>query len=244
MSTESGGTEGEVDLDALYAVPALLPGQAHVRSNFVCSLDGAVELDGRSGRLGGDADRTVFATLRQLCDVILVGAGTVRAENYGSFDVPAGRRKTRIDAGMAPVPPIAVVTASLDLDPAADLFSAEVRPIVLTCATAPAQRRESLREVADIHVCGYDAVDAHLALGTLVELGMSRVLTEGGPQWHTQLARAHLLDELCLTLAPLLAGPGRTGMAAGERWVAPVGFTLAHVLAADDYLFLRYRRQP
>lgn len=238
---KSPDLDESLDLDELYRVPALAPGQAHVRSNFVSSLDGAAELDGTSGALGGEADRLVFSTLRQLCDVVLVGAGTVRSENYGGVVVPAGRRDRRVAAGLAPVPPVAVVSASLGLDPAARLFTAEVPPIVLTCAAAPAERKAALRKAAEVEECGDERVDPSLALARLVELGLPRVLTEGGPRLHAQLIAAGLLDELCLTLAPVLAGPGRAGVTAGDRWTTPTGFQLGHVLTDGDYLFLRYR---
>lgn len=234
---------GRLDLEDLYRVLPPPAGRAHVRSNFVSSLDGAAELDGTSGALGGEADRAVFATLRQLCDVVLVGAGTARTENYGGVVVSQPRQAERVRTGQAAVPPVAVVTASLDLDPEARLFGgAEVRPIVLTCAAAPEARKAALRAVADVHECGDKVVNPTLAVAQLVELGLPRVLTEGGPRLHAQLAAAGLLDELCLTVAPVLAGPGRTSVVAGDPWPAPTGFHLGHVLAADDFLFLRYRR--
>ena len=118
-----------VVLAAHYAYPEHL-GAPHVRVNFVASTDGAVTVDGRSGGLGSDADRRVFGTLRELAEVVLVGAGTVRAENYGG-----ARKPTR---GRADPPPIAVVTGSADLDPGARLFTdTRVAPIVLTGPDAP-----------------------------------------------------------------------------------------------------------
>jgi riboflavin biosynthesis pyrimidine reductase len=174
--------------------------------------------------------------------VVLVGAGTVRHENYGPVVVPPERRVRRRAAGLAEVPPIAVVTASAGLDPAARLFGVEARPIVLTCAAASPARRQALSVVADVVVCGDTTVDLALALAALAERGLTRVLTEGGPLLHAQLGDAGLLDELCLTLAPLLAGPGRIGIAQGEPWPRPVAMRLVHVLAEDDSLFLRYRR--
>jgi riboflavin biosynthesis pyrimidine reductase len=233
---------GDVDLDALYAIPPLAPGAWHVRSNFVASADGAAEVDGRSGGLAGSADRRVFRTLRWLSDVVLVGAGTARDENYGPVVVPPDRREMRVAAGLAPVPPVAVVTRSLDVDPAARLFAAEVRPVLLTCETAPEARRRALAEVADVRVCGEDAVDPRAALAVLTDRGWTRILTEGGPMLHATLAADGLLDELCLTIAPLLGGPGHRGIVRGTRWPGTLGLTLVHVLEEDGTLFLRYRR--
>ncbi|WP_101835055.1 pyrimidine reductase family protein [Frankia canadensis] len=232
----------EADLDAAYAYPAEAAHTSYVRSNFVGAVDGAAEVDGRSGPLGGEADLRVFRTLRWLSDVVLVGAGTARHENYGPVIVPPERRERRRAAGLAEVPPVAVVTASAGLDPAARLFDAEVRPLVLTCDAASPARRAALAEVAEVVVCGDAAVDMPRALAALAARGLTRVLTEGGPMLHAQLGGAGLLDELCLTVAPLLAGPGRIGIVQGAAWPRPVSMRLVHVLAEDDNLFLRYRR--
>ncbi|MDT3444799.1 MULTISPECIES: pyrimidine reductase family protein [unclassified Pseudofrankia] len=229
------------DLDAAYAVPALLPGTAHVRANFVASADGAAEVSGRSGALGGPADRWVFRTLRWLADVVVVGAGTARTEDYGPAIVPPERREARVAAGLAPVPPIAVISGSMELDPTARLFDAEVRPLLLTRASAPADRVAALREVADVVVCGDERVELKAALAELVARGLPRVLTEGGPLLHAQLAGAGLLDELCLTVAPLLGGPGHLGIVAGLPWPSARAMELAHLLEEDGTLFLRYR---
>ncbi|MCM3884253.1 pyrimidine reductase family protein [Frankia sp. R82] len=232
----------EVDLDQAYAYPEQAAGRSYVRSNFVSSADGGAEVGGRSGPLGGDGDRQVFRTLRWLCDVVLVGAGTVRHENYGPVIVPPQRRELRVAAGLAAVPPVAVVTASATLDPAARLFDAEVRPVVLTCAAAPADRRAALAQVAEVVLCGDNTVEPAAALAALAERGLTRVLLEGGPTLHAQLAGAGLLDELCLTVAPLLAGPDRKTITMGDGWPEPARLRLIQVLTEDGSLFLRYQR--
>ncbi|WP_322752703.1 pyrimidine reductase family protein [Frankia sp. Cas3] len=233
----------DVDLDAFYGLPPVAVGGVHVRSNFVSSLDGAAEVDGRSGGLGGSADRRVFRMLRWLADVVLVGAGTAVAEDYGPVVVPPERRDRRLAAGQAPIPPVAVVSGSLRLDPSARLFSADVRPLVLTCRAAPADRYRDLAAVADMLVCGDETVDLATALHVLAGRGLGRVLCEGGPSLHASLAGADLLDELCLTLAPLLAGPDHARIVGGHRWPKPVTMTLGHVLEDDGSLFLRYLRR-
>lgn len=233
------------DLDAAYALAAPGPGTAHVRANFVAAADGAAEVDGRSAALGGPGDRQVFRTLRWLADVIVVGAGTARAENYGGAVVPPDRREARVAAGLAPAPPIAVISGSLALDPAARLFTAQVRPLILTCARAPADRAAALRAVADVVICGDEEVVPALMLAELAARGLPRVLTEGGPKLHARLADAGVLDELCLTVAPVLAGPGHLGIVDGPAWPAARQLELAHALEEDGSLFLRYRlRRP
>jgi riboflavin biosynthesis pyrimidine reductase len=231
------------DLDAAYAHPVPPAGSAHVRANFVASADGAAEVDGRSQALGGPGDRQIFHTLRWLADVVLVGAGTARAENYGPAVVPPPRQEARAAAGLAPVPPIAVISGSLSFDPAARLFAAEVRPLLLTCVSAPAERVAAMREVAEVVVCGDEYVELDQVLGALAARGLPRVLTEGGPTLHAGLAAAGLLDELCLTVAPVLAGPEHLGVMAGGAWPKARPMELAHALEEDGSLFLRYRVQ-
>jgi len=215
-----------VDLATAYAVDA----DRHVRVNFVSSVDGAVTIHGKSQGLGSDGDRALFGLLRTMADVVLVGAGTVRTENYG------GAKPTNGHA-----PPIAVVTKSLDLDPSSRLFTdTSARPIIITCAASPARVREQLAEVADVVVAGDIDVDIAAALDVLADRGLRRVLCEGGPHLLGTLAAAGRVDELCLTLAPLLAGGNAGRIVAGYLPVVVEPMRLLHVLEEDGYLFLRY----
>ena len=229
----------EVDLDLAYAYPDA--GRC-VRANMVTSLDGAAVLDDVSGTLSGPADRRVFAVLRGLADLILVGAGTVRREHYGGARPNAERQQRRRAAGLAPVPPIAVVSRSLELDPAGRFFAdTAVRPLVLTCAAAPSDRRAALGNVAEVVVAGDDMVDLGVALAELDTRGYSRVLCEGGPRLLAGVVAGAHLDELCLTVSPLMtAGPaGR--MLAGPALPKLAGAELTGALEEDGALFLRYR---
>lgn len=220
-------------LAAEYAYPDPLPAP-WVRVNFVASADGAVSVEGRSRGLGSPADRRVFGLLRELADVVLVGAGTVRVEDYRG-----ARRPTR---GRATPPPIAVVTGSADLDPNSRLFTdTAVPPIVLTLASAPAERRERLTAAgADLVACARLTPD--LLLAELGRRGLHRVLCEGGPRLLGELLAADAVDELCLTVAPLLAGGDAGRIVAGPAGAAPRPMTLAGALHDDDVLLLRYRR--
>jgi riboflavin biosynthesis pyrimidine reductase len=234
-------------LASLYAYPET-GGRPWVRANMIASADGAAQIDGRSGGLAGPADRMLLQVLRSLADVILVGAGTARAEAYRPARPGAMRQDLR--AGRPATPPVAVVTASLDLDPGGPLIAqapADARTIVLTTASSPAGRRAALARHADVIVAGTDRVSADQAIAALASRGHSRILTEGGPALLAELARAGLLDELCLTISPILAG-GRAGRIladppAGDLPAfAPESLSLAHVLARDGYLFCRYLR--
>ncbi|MDQ1705895.1 MAG: hypothetical protein QOF18_2261 [Frankiaceae bacterium] len=213
------------DLRAAYAVPA----GRHLRVNFAASVDGAVTVDGTSKGLSSTADRELFHLLRSMADVILVGAGTVRAENYG------GAREFDGHA-----PPIAVVTRSLNLDPSARLFTdTRVRPIVVTCA-APPDRLAVFERLADVVVAGDEDVDIARALDLLADRGLAHVLCEGGPHLFGSLAAADALDELCLSLAPVIAGGTAGRIVAGLQSPVPDEMHLEHVLEDAGHLFLRY----
>lgn len=216
----------QVDIRAAYAVDS----ERHVRVNFASSADGAVTVDGTSKGLSSDADRELFHLLRSMSDVVLVGAGTARAENYGGAREGDGR-----------TPPIAVVSRSLDLDRAARLFTdTKVPPIVITCADSPVDRREALAEIADVIVAGEDTVDVAAALDQLADRKLKHVICEGGPHLFGWLAAAKAFDELCLSLAPLLAG-GRAGrILAGVESQLADPLRLMQVLEDDGHLFLRY----
>ena len=117
-------------LDVYRDLP-VVEGRPAVRLNMIASVDGATAVDGRSGGLGGPADRRVFVALRSLADVVLVAAGTVRAEGYGPG-----------------TPPIAVVSGSLRLDWDSPFFTtATHRPIVVTSGRAPAEARKRATDV-------------------------------------------------------------------------------------------------
>jgi riboflavin biosynthesis pyrimidine reductase len=229
------------DLAALYAYPAGLD-RAWVRANMIESADGAAEVDGLSGGLSGPADREVFGVLRALADVILVGAGTARAEKYRPARVRpewAGLR-----SGRPAVPPIAVLTGRRDLDLDGPLFAgaaAGARTIVITSGAAPADRRAAAGALTDVIIAGERQVGLAAAVSELAGRGYRRILAEGGPHLLGELAGAGLLDELCVTVSPVLAAgqAGRIiqGPAGGAT---PARLDLAHVLADGSYLFCRY----
>ncbi len=235
---EPSGELTDGDLEAAYAVP---PGPApHVRVNFVASADGAAWLDGRSGGLSTPADKRVFALLRDLADVVLVGAGTIRTEGYSYPDFGPERRARRRALGLAERPTFAVVSGGLDLDPTSRLFAgAPVRTIIFTGTAAPPDRRDALAAVADVVTVGGEHVDLARAVDELAARGLRRVLSEGGPALLGGLVAAGRLDELCLTVSPLLAGPGPGRIVAGPGH-PPAGLTVLRLLSEDSSLFTRY----
>jgi riboflavin biosynthesis pyrimidine reductase len=233
----------DVDIHDSYAADWVGPGG--VRANFVASADGAATVAGRSEGLQTPGDNRVFSALRDLADVLLVGAGTTRVEGYSAVKVSARRAAVRERFGFSPQVPTAVVSARLHLDPRAGLFTEalpEARTLVITCEQADRRRRADLARVADVAVCGVDTVDLAAARRALTDRGHRRVLCEGGPTLLAGLAGAGLVDELCLSVTPKLAGPGGTRIVTGEPWpLVPVQLRLAMLLEEDGALFARYR---
>jgi riboflavin biosynthesis pyrimidine reductase len=222
-----------------------------LRANMVTSSDGAAALDGLSGGLSGPADRMLFKVLRSLADVILVGAGTARAERYRP--VSAAGIWTALRPADAALPGIAVITASLDLDACPQLLAGQPgspRPILITtehAAAADAARGGAVTGRAQVIVAGRQRVDVRQAVRALGCMGYRQILAEGGPGLLGQLAEAGLVDEFCITISPVLAG-GPAGRVVAARPSPPGGgaadrLKLAHVLADDDFLFCRYLRQ-
>jgi riboflavin biosynthesis pyrimidine reductase len=236
-------TAGRDPLD-LYVSPVReATGRPWVAVNMVCTADGAsVDPTGRSGALGGDADKKAFGALRSAADVIVAGSTTVKAEDYGPARVSPERQEARVARGQAPTPRIAVVTGSLNLDPGMRLFtSGGPRPLVLTTEASSPEARERLAPVADVIITGKDRVDWPLALGALAERAGARVvLVEGGPSVIGQLVADDLIDELCLTVAPLLAGGAAPRIAPGDPPPEMRHAQLAHLVEDEGFLLLRY----
>jgi riboflavin biosynthesis pyrimidine reductase len=213
-----------------------------LRANFVSSLDGAVEVSGVSRALSSPEDQRVLRLLRRQCDALLIGAGTLRAERYGPMVLDEQERVWRRERGMTEHPTLVVVSGSLNMDPAQPAFAeAPVRPLVLTQKSAPAGRRAALAVTTDVLTAGTSTVDLAIARDLLHGRGLRRILCEGGPHLLGGLTAADLVDELCLTLSPLLAGAGAGRITAGATSsLRPMA--LRQVLVAGDALLLRYAR--
>ena len=210
-----------------------------VLANFVAGLDGSIALHGRVGALTSRTDQRVFRLLRELADFVLVGAGTIRAERYGAVVLGSAARRRRTDRGQSPVPPVAVVTRSLDLPN--ELFTVQgPRPVVVTVDSADAGARRRIEAVADVIVAGDTALEPTRVLAALADRGARLVTCEGGPALITTLMGAGLLDELCLTVTPLVGGDPLRLVADHPR-LPLTRWSLAHAIAGgQDELFLRY----
>ncbi|OLE28017.1 MAG: hypothetical protein AUG44_08630 [Actinobacteria bacterium 13_1_20CM_3_71_11] len=213
-----------------------------VRMNFVTSVDGAVEIEGRSAGLGNPADKKVFGLLRQYPDGLLVGAGTLRQEGYNAVRLDPSRQAWREARGLDPYPRLIVISRRLDLDPSYKAFTeAPRRPIILTSLDAPPDRVTALSVVADVVAFGSSSVDLRTCFIELRERGIARILSEGGPQLFGSLTAADLVDEVCLTVSPLLAGAGAGRITAGPPSEVR-DLVLHHILYAENAILLRYAR--
>lgn len=230
----------QVDLAEVYAYPA--GARRWVRANMVATVDGAATAEGKSEGISGEADKRIFGVLRALADVVLVGAGTVRAEQYRPTRVRQQYQEARAAAGQAPTAAIAVVSRSLDLDWSMPLFTSPAVPtIVLTAADAPQDRVDAAAEAgADVIAAGTGVVDLALAVDRLAERGLGRILCEGGPHLLGQLAAAGRLDELCLSVAPQLRGGDSMRILAGPDLTDGLPLILHTLLTEDGFLFARY----
>lgn len=204
------------DLESLYD-----PGEGpSVRGGFVTSVDGGIAVAGRSAGLQTKSDHAVFSALRGVADAVLVGAGTVRTENYGPVVPSPTATAWRRRHGRDPHVPLVIVSRRLDVDPVARCF--QERPYVVTCAASDPATRAALGHVAEVLVHGHDEVDLAHALRDLEERSLGRVLCEGGPTLMSALHLSGLLDELCLTTTPFLVGAAPTMLAAPAAVPAPL----------------------
>ncbi|MEV6021991.1 pyrimidine reductase family protein [Streptomyces sp. NPDC052036] len=235
------------ELAAAYAYPEPGPGgrEPWLRANMVTTLDGAAQHEGRSQPISNAADMRIFGTLRGLADVVLVGAETVRQEGYRPARARAAFAGLREAAGQAPAPAIAVVSAGLDLDFSWPLFTSPLVPtLVLTgAAAAPDRVAAAERAGARVLIAGDGmGVDPARAVRALADLGMTRLLTEGGPRLLGQLIAAGVLDELCLTVSPMLTAGDAQRIAGGPSVAVPERLGLVSLLEEEGFLFGRYRR--
>ncbi|MEU8031796.1 pyrimidine reductase family protein [Streptomyces sp. NPDC049099] len=235
------------ELAAAYAYPEPAPGAPRpwLRANMVSSLDGAAQHEGRSQPISSATDMRIFGTLRALADVIVVGAETVRQEGYRPARARAEFADARKAAGQTPAPVIAVVSASLELDFSLPLFTSPLVPTLILTGAAAAPDRVAAAEKAGARVLiagEGTGIEPARAVGALAGLGHTRLLTEGGPRLLGQLIADEVLDELCLTLSPMLTAGDAQRIAGGPPVAVPHRFELASLLEEAGFLFGRYRR--
>jgi riboflavin biosynthesis pyrimidine reductase len=247
--TELGPSGGTFDADddghlaAFYSYPQNLD-RCWVRANMIASIDGGATDDGKSAGLAGPNDKALFTRMREEADVILVGASTVRIENYSGAQMSVAQRQERQRRGQAELPPIAVLTHGADFEHDAKIFTrTEVPPLIVTCRDALDDARGrfgSVAEVIDASGAHTDRVDIAVVLKIFAERGLLRVLSEGGPGIVSLLIEHDCLDELCLTIAPILVGGQARRIAAGSG-EAHTRMRRSHLLSDEEgYLYTRY----
>ncbi|OBA65033.1 hypothetical protein A5647_01680 [Mycobacterium sp. 1100029.7] len=213
-----------------------------VRVNMIFSADGAAAFGGRVGPLSSQTDQDLLKVLRGFADVILVGARTARAEDYGPVQLSETQQAARHRCGQSKPPPIAVVSRTGRLP--ARLVSDPSQPTLLvTSAESAARHARNSDQRCGVLVAGEDSVDVATAVKLLHAHGLSRVLCEGGPTLLDELVEADAVVEVCVTLAPKLAASQPTGHRHQQsRLPLPARLRLQHALVHDDYLFLKYCR--
>ena len=211
----------------------------YVVANMVESVDGRATVAGRSGPLGSEADRELFHALRSAVDAVFTGTGTLGAEGYGRLVKSPERRERRVAAGLEAEPIAVVVSRRGSIPWEIPLFAeAEQRVIVFSEAAAAAPpgtaAQVTLLEVPDARP---GAVLARLR----ADFGIRTVLSEGGPTLLSSLVAGGVLDELFVTLAPVLAGASERPMLDGAQLGNPAPLRLEWLLDHEGELFLRYR---
>jgi riboflavin-specific deaminase-like protein len=211
-----------------------------VAVNFATTLDGRAAIEGRSGKIGSDADTEMLQRLRTRFDAVMVGAGTVRAERYGRIISNPEFRAHRERIGLAQDPLAVIVSGRLDLPWDAPIFT-EGGGQVLIFTASDAEPPETATSL--LLVRHRDWVDIADALGYLRrERGIKAVLCEGGPGLHGELEAAGLVDDLFLTIAPKLSGGEGPHILEGEM-PDVADLELVWLLEREGELFARYGRR-
>ncbi|OBG98756.1 deaminase [Mycobacterium sp. E136] len=203
-----------------------------LRANFIASIDGAVTLDGAGRKLGTPTDRRVFNRLREVADAIVVGATTAASKPYADLRLDAAAHTWRLAHGLPTVLRLVVVSGRGVIPP--HLLTATVPPIVLVSASAPRSARRAL-EASGAVVC--EIAEPQIASAAirpaLDDLGLRRVLVEGGPTLFSHLVAGDEIDELCLTTSPMMvAGPARRIATTAEH--VELGMRRKDVLLGED----------
>ena len=236
-----GAAEGEVTARELLAevrprerAPESRP---FVLANFVASLDGRAALAGRSKGLGGDADLEMLLELRALADAVLVGTGTLRAEGYGRLVRREERRAHRAAGGLEPDPPAVVISRGLDVPWDAGLFAAPEQPVLVYTGAGAAVPPVA----APVELVRLEDPSPTAVLADLRRRGVRALLCEGGPHLFGSLLAGGLVDELFLTLVPLLTGERDANrLVEGGELPELARARLRWALRSGDELFLRY----
>jgi riboflavin-specific deaminase-like protein len=209
-----------------------------VAMNFVATVDGQATIEGRSGPIGSATDTAMLAGLRTRFDAVMIGAGTMRAEQYGRLATKPETREQRRRVGLSPEPLMVLVSGRLDLPWEAPLFHEGGEVLIFTASeTEPPPTEASVEVVRHEGAVNLREAVRHLRQ----EHGVRALLSEGGPHLHEQMQADELVDDLFLTIAPKLSGGEAPRIVEGPL-PEVVGLSLAWLLEEDGELFARYRR--
>lgn len=238
-TTPRGGDLDDAALAAVYdATPR--PG-LWVRANFATSLDGAITgPDGRSASVNSAADHVVFELLRALSHVVVVGAGTLRSEGYTAVSVKHRWRPTRSALGLGEELPLVCVSGTGQVPPR---LRDAPRGTVLMATHTQSPGLGEARDVLgpeQVLVCGEDTVDDRRLVRMLADRGWDRILTEGGPRLVSSMIAAGVLDEVCLSLTPVVVGGAGPRMTTAEA--VPTGYHPRILVEEDGTLLGRWLR--
>jgi riboflavin biosynthesis pyrimidine reductase len=205
--------------------------------NMIASVDGRIAVGGRSAPLGGPADRALFHALRARADAVVVAAGTVRTEHYGPLIRDLDVRDWRERQGLPAQPLAVIVSRTLELDPTLPLLADRSSHVVILTQAS-----------GDVPYCRakVDYIRSATLAAGLAELaatyGAHLLLCEGGPTLNASLAAESLIDELFLSISPLLVGdtPGGGSILNGGAPRSPVALELRMLLEHHSQLYAHY----
>lgn len=184
---------------------------------MISSVDGRAAIDGRSVALGHPDDRALLRELRTAADAVLVGRKTVEAERYARL-LDEGQVAYRRELGLSDHPLVAIASRSGEVDRSVPLFSEEGVPVEI--------------------LAGLELPDAVTRLRSVH--GARAIACEGGPTLLGELIGAGLVDDLLVTVAPLVAGGDAPRIVEGSALADPAHFAVRAVHRADDHVFLHY----
>jgi riboflavin-specific deaminase-like protein len=208
--------------------------------NMISTVDGRSARDGRSSTLGGEADLQRLLDLRTRADAVLIGTGTLRAEGYDRLVRRDERRAWRREQGLAEDPLAVVLSRSFDVPWDAGLFQAPAQPVLVY---AGPDAGELPGVPAPVEVVRLERPGLTEMLADLYARGVRTLLSEGGPTLNRALFAAGVVDELFLTVTPLITGDGdEQNIVEGGRLPVDVELELLEVERVGSELFLRYGR--
>ena len=206
---------------------------------MISTGDGRATLAGHTERISSDTDRVLFHSLRSQVDAVMVGIGTIAIEGYGPLARRPAVRERRRELGLPETPLCVTASRSLELPVDAPLFQdPESHVIVLTNSDREPPPCKCRLTVERIPGSELDLTVGATILRT--RHGVRAVLMEGGPTLLAAMLDAGLVDELFLSISPLLVGGDEPSLLEGSALEQPLGLRLISLLEEESYLYLRY----